>query len=91
MNKTEINKYVSVHVRYQVTWYASAAQAESGSEAMVGREQKVSGRWKREWKGKWEGFPLQGHGTINDIDMISMLSNAHEEVVRFDIAMNEVS
>jgi len=31
-----------------------------------------------------------GHGTIDDIDLISMLSNAHEEVVRFDIAMNEV-
>ena len=35
INKTELGKYVSVCVRYRVTWHASAALAE----AMVGREQ----------------------------------------------------
>ena len=34
---------------------------------------------------------LFGETGINDIDLFSMFSNAHEEVVRFDIAMNEVS
>jgi len=38
INKTKLGKYVSVHVRYQVMWHASAALAEGGSEAMVGRE-----------------------------------------------------
>jgi len=38
INKTEISKYVSVRVRYRVTWHASAALAEGGSEAMVGQE-----------------------------------------------------
>jgi len=32
-----------------------------------------------------------GKTGIDDIDLFSMFSNAHEEVVRFDIAMNEVS
>jgi len=54
INKTEIGKYVSVHVRYRVMWHASAALAEGGSGAMAGQE-----RWKRERKGKREGFPLQ--------------------------------
>jgi len=39
INKTKISKYVSVRVRYQVTWHASAALVEGGSEAMAGREQ----------------------------------------------------
>jgi len=39
INKTELGKYVSVRVRYRVTWHASAALAEGGSEAMAGREQ----------------------------------------------------
>jgi len=43
INKTEIGKYMSVRVRYRVTWHASAALAEGGSEAMAGRERKVSG------------------------------------------------
>jgi len=34
---------------------------------------------------------LLGKTEIDDIDLISTLSNAHEEVVRFDITMNEVS
>jgi len=34
---------------------------------------------------------LLGETRIDDIDLISMFSNAHEEVVRFDIAINEVS
>jgi len=55
INKTELGKYVSVHVRYRVTWYASAALAEGRSEAMVGREQKVSGRQKQ----RQMGLPLQ--------------------------------
>ena len=38
INKTELGKYVSVHVRYRVTWHASAALAEVGSEAMAGLE-----------------------------------------------------
>jgi len=39
INKTEIGKYVSVHVRYRVTWHASAALvAGSGLEAMADRE-----------------------------------------------------
>ena len=38
INKTEIGKYVSVCVRYQVTWHASAALAGSGLEAMAGWE-----------------------------------------------------
>ena len=33
---------------------------------------------------------LLGETEIDDIDLISTLSNAHEEVVGFDIAMNEV-
>jgi len=43
INKTELGKYVSVHVRYRVTWHTSAALAEGGSEVMAGREWKVSG------------------------------------------------
>ena len=39
INKTELGKYVSVRVRYQVMWHASAALAEGGSEVMAGREQ----------------------------------------------------
>jgi len=39
INKTEVGKYVSVRVRYQVMWHASAALAEGGSEVMAGREQ----------------------------------------------------
>ena len=38
----------------------------------------------------WRNAQCISHGTIDDIDLISTLSNAHEEVVRFDIAMNEV-
>jgi len=38
INKTEIGKYVSVYVRYRVTWHTSAALAEGRSEAMAGRE-----------------------------------------------------
>jgi len=38
INKTEIGKYVSVCVRYRVTWHTSTALAEGGSEAMAGRE-----------------------------------------------------
>jgi len=38
INKTELGKYVSVHVRYRVTWHTSAALAEGRSEAMAGRE-----------------------------------------------------
>jgi len=38
INKTELGKYVSVLVRYRVTWHASAALAEGGSEAMAGWE-----------------------------------------------------
>ena len=34
INKTELGKYMSVRVRYRVTWHASAALVE----AMVGRE-----------------------------------------------------
>jgi hypothetical protein len=34
---------------------------------------------------------LLGETEIDGIDLISTLSNAHEEVVRFDIAINEVS
>ena len=54
IHKTEIGKYVSVCVRYQVTWHASAALVEGGSEAMAGRERKVSGRRKRKRQGKQE-------------------------------------
>ena len=38
----------------------------------------------------WQNAQCISYGTIDDIDLISMLSNAHEEVVRFDIAMNKV-
>jgi len=38
INKTELGNYMSVRVRYQVTWHASVALAEGGSEAMAGRE-----------------------------------------------------
>jgi len=38
INKTKIDKYVSVHVRYRVTWHASVALAGGGSEAMAGQE-----------------------------------------------------
>ena len=38
INKTELGKYVSVCVRYQVTWHASTALVEGGSEAIAGRE-----------------------------------------------------
>jgi len=38
INKTEVGKYVSVRVRYRVTWHASAALAEGRSEAMAGQE-----------------------------------------------------
>jgi len=38
INKTELGKYMSVHVRYQVTWHASAGLAEGGLEAMAGWE-----------------------------------------------------
>jgi len=37
INKTELGNYMSVRVRYQVTWHASVALAEGGSEAMAGR------------------------------------------------------
>lgn len=30
-----------------------------------------------------------GEAEIDDIDLVATLANAHEEVVRFDIAMNE--
>jgi len=39
INKTEVGKYVSVRVRYRVTWHASAALAEGRSEVMAGQEQ----------------------------------------------------
>jgi len=55
INKTELGKYVSVHVRYRVVWHASAALAEGRSETMVGQERKVSGRRKQ----RQTGFPLQ--------------------------------
>jgi len=35
INKTELGNYVSVRVRYQVAWHASAALVEGGSEAMA--------------------------------------------------------
>ena len=38
INKTELGKYVSVRVRYRVTWHASMALAEGGSEVMAGQE-----------------------------------------------------
>jgi len=38
INETELSKYVSVRVRYQVTWHASAALAEGRSEVMAGQE-----------------------------------------------------
>jgi len=38
INKTELGKYVSVRVRYQITWHTSAALVEGGSEAMAGQE-----------------------------------------------------
>ena len=38
INKTELGNYVSVRVRYRVTWHASAALAEGGSEVMAGQE-----------------------------------------------------
>ena len=41
INKTEINKYMSVPVRYRTTWHASAALVGSRSEAVAGREQQV--------------------------------------------------
>jgi len=34
MNKTEISKYMSVHVRYRVTWHASVALV-GGSEVLA--------------------------------------------------------
>jgi len=38
INKTELSKYVSVRVRYRVTWHTSAALAEGGSEVMADQE-----------------------------------------------------
>jgi len=38
INKTELGNYMSVRVRYRVTWHASAALVEGGSEAMAGWE-----------------------------------------------------
>jgi len=35
INKTELGKYVSVCVRYRVSWHASTALVEGGSEAMA--------------------------------------------------------
>ena len=37
INKTKLGKYVSVRVRYRVTWHASAALAEGGSGAVGAR------------------------------------------------------
>ena len=45
----------------------------------------------RDVKMGFEVTELLGETGIHNIDLISMFSNAHEEVVRFDIAMNEVS
>jgi len=41
INKTEINKYVSVRVRYRTTWHASTALAGGRSEAVAGRERQA--------------------------------------------------
>ena len=34
---------------------------------------------------------LLGKTKIDDIDLIASFANAHEEVVRLDVAMNEIS
>ena len=39
INKTEINKYVSIRVRYRATWHASTALVGGRSEAVAGWEQ----------------------------------------------------
>ena len=38
INKTEIGKYVSVHVRYWITWHASTVLVGGRSEVMAGWE-----------------------------------------------------
>ena len=34
---------------------------------------------------------LLGETEVDDVNLITTLSNAHEEIVRFDIAMNKIS
>jgi len=59
INKTELGKYVSVCVRYRVTWHASAALAEGGSGAVGARgELGARAEGEREAEGEAEGVPL---------------------------------
>jgi len=65
INKTEISKYVSVRVRYRVTWQASMALVEGGLEAMAGREWYMQGASREreaeaEAEGEAGGVPLTG-------------------------------
>jgi len=54
INKTELGKYVSVCVRYRVTWHASVALVEGGSGTMAGQEREV----EAEAEGEVGGVPL---------------------------------
>jgi len=65
INKTEVSKYVSVRVRYRVTWHASMALAEGGLGAVGARGELgagVEGEWEVEVEAgaeaEAEGVPL---------------------------------
>jgi len=57
INKTKLSKYVSVRVRYRVTWHASAALAEGGSGAVGARGEPGVGGGRGSGRGSWRGSP----------------------------------
>jgi len=59
INKTKISKYMSVHVRYRVTWHANTALAEGGSGAVGARgELEAGAEGEREAEAEAGGVPL---------------------------------